>query len=179
MKTYLKYGGAAAGGAFVMVLILFAIGMHSDPSQLSTAQMIQMVLGLAIGITCTVLGIKERRAATPLDQDFGYGKALGAGVMVTLIAATLGLATNAIYMHVVNPGFNDVIVQAQIAKWEAANMSAARIEQAEAMMRKMMSPPIQMAMGFAGGMFFGTIISLIAAAFLKRPPADELEPVSN
>lgn len=168
-----------AGGGFVVVLVIYLLGLHSDPGKLSLAQAVQMVLGLGIGIACIVLGTKERRAATPADQDFGYGSALGAGVMITLFAALFGIVSNILYMNFINPGMVDVAVQAQIAKWEAAGMSAARIEQAEGMMRKMMSPGISAAFGFIMGMIFGTIISLISAAFLKRPPADELQSVSN
>jgi hypothetical protein len=159
------------------VLALYALGFHSDASKLGTAQLIQTCVGLAIGIACIVLGTKAKRATVPPEEDFGYGAALGAGVMVTLFAALIGIVTSLIYMQVINPGMNDVIIQAQIAKWEAANMPAARMEQAEAMMRKMMNPAIQVCFQFLGGMFFGTLISLITAAFLKRPAADELQPV--
>ncbi len=175
MKTYLTYGAAMAGGGFVLVLILFIFGFHSDAAKVSTAQWIQMVLGLAIGVTCIVLGTKARRATVPPEEAFGYGSALGAGVMITLFGALIGLVTNFVYMHFINPGMTDLIMQAQIAKWEAAGMSSARIDQAEGMMRKMMNPAIQAAFGFFGGLFFGTLISLVTAAFLKRPGQDELQ----
>lgn len=178
MKTYLTYGSAMAGGSFVLVLVLYILGFHSDASKLSTAQIIQSCVGLAIGIACIVLGTKARRAAVPAEEEFGYGSALGAGVMITLFAALIGIVTNLVYVQVINPGMNDIIIQAQIAKWEAMNMPAARMEQAEGMMRKMMSPPLQAGFGFLAGMFFGTIISLISAAFLKRPPTDQLQSVN-
>ena len=174
MKNYLTYGSAMAGGGFVLVLLLYILGFHSDASKLSTAQWIQGCLGLIIGIVCIVLGTKAKRATVPVAEEFGYGSALGAGVMITLFAALIGIVTNLLYSQVINPGMSDLIVQAQIAKWEAMNMPAARMEQAESMMRKMMSPPIQACFGFLAGMFFGTIISLISAAFLKRPATEEL-----
>ena len=173
MKTYLKYGGALAGGGFLIVLVLYMLGFHSDASKLSTAQWIQMCLGLVVGITCTVLGIKERRASVPASEEFTYGQALGAGVMITLFAAIFGIASNVLYMQVINPDMADLAVQAQIAKWEALGMSSAQIERAGGMMRKMMSPGIFAAFGFVMGMLFGTIISLISAAFLKRAANDE------
>jgi hypothetical protein len=176
MKTYLTYGSAMAGGGFLLVLVLFALGFHSDPTKLGTAQIIQSCVGLAIGIVCIVLGTKAKRATVPPDEDFGYGATLGTGVMITLFAALIGIVTSFLYMRIINPGMNDIIIQAQIAKWEAANMPAARMEQAEAMMRKMMNPALQICFQFLGGMFFGTLISLITAAFLKRPAADELRP---
>jgi hypothetical protein len=178
MKTYLTYGSAMAGGGFVLVLVLYILGFHSDAAKISTAQWIQGVLGLGIGITCIVLGTKARRESVPAEEEFGYGSALGTGVMITLIAALIGIATNLIYTQLINPGMTDLVMQAQIAKWEAAGLSSARIEQAEGMMRKMMSPAVQVAFGFCAGMIFGTLISLVSAAFLKRPAKDELEPVT-
>jgi len=165
-----------AGGGFLISLVLFLIGLHSDPEKLSIAQWTQGCLGLGVSIACIVLGTKERRAAVPATEEFGYGPALGTGVMITLFAALIGIATNLLYMQVINPGMSDIIMQAQVAKWEAMGMSGARIEQAEGMMKKMMSPPIQAAFGFLGGMLFGTIVSLVTAAFLKRAASDELLP---
>ena len=178
MKTYLTYGSAMAGGGFVLVLVLYILGFHSDASKLSIAQWVQGCVGLGIGIVCIVLGTKARRANVPAEDEFGYGSALGTGVMITLVAALIGIVTNLIYMQVINPGMTDLMMQAQIAKWEAAGLSSARIDQAEGIMRKMMSAPIQAAFGFCFGMVFGTIISLITAAFLKRPAKDELQSVS-
>jgi hypothetical protein len=178
MKTYVSYGAAMAGGGFVIVMLLYILGFHSDATKLSTAQWIQSCLGLGVSITCIVLGTKARRATVPAEAEFGYGSALGTGVMITLFAALIGIVTNLLYSQVINPSMTDLVVQAQIAKWEAMNMPAARMEQAEAMMRKMMSPPLQACFGFLAVMFFGTVISLISAAFLKRPANDELQSVN-
>jgi Protein of unknown function (DUF4199) len=173
MKTYLKYGGAMAGGGFVIVLVLYLIGLHSDAAKLNTAQWIQMVLGTGLGVACIVLATRERRAAVPPAEGFGYGSALGTGVMVTLFAAVIGIATNVLYVQLINPAMPDLIVQAQVLKWEAAGMGSAQIEQAEGIMRKMMHPVVQTLFGFIGGMVFGTVISLITAAFLKREATEE------
>jgi hypothetical protein len=176
MKTYLKWGGAMAGASFLVVIVVYLLGLHSDPTKLGTGQAIQMVLGLAVGIACIVLGTKELRATVPPAEEFSYGRALGAGVMITLFAAAFGIISNLLYMQFINPGMTEVAVQAQIAKWESMGMSGAQIERAEGMMRTMMSPALSMVFGFLGGMLFGTIISLISAAFLKRPASEEFEP---
>ncbi len=89
MKTYLTYGFYMALGSALVVFALYFLGYHSEPSKLGTAQVIQSVCGLAIGVTCTVLGVKARRAELPPTEDFGYGRALGAGVMITLFAGPL------------------------------------------------------------------------------------------
>jgi len=176
MKTYLTYGLFSALGITLVSLILFFLGYHSDAAKLGTAQLIGTIGALAISITLTVLGIKARRAEVPATEPFGYGRALAAGVMITLFAVLFGAVTNYLYNHVINPGFSDIMVQAQIEKWEAKGMTAAQIEGAESMMRKMMHPAAQAVFGILAGMVFGTVISLIAAAFLQRPavPAENV-----
>jgi hypothetical protein len=171
MKTYLIYGAAMAVGGAVLAIVLYLLGFHSDPAKLMTAQVAGMLGGLVIGVTCITLGIKARRAEVPATEDFNYGRAFGAGVMITLIAATLGIVTTYVYGKFINPEFVDVIVQAQMQKLEAKHVPAERAEAMEKMIRMMSGPAVQAASSFLGGMFFGTIISLIAAAFLKRPAA--------
>ena len=53
-------------------------------------------------------------------------------------------------------------------------MSADAAEKATAMVRKMMHPAVQSAIGFVMGLFVGTLVSLVTAAFLKRPATDEV-----
>lgn len=174
MKHYLTYGFAMALGGALVVFGLFFLGLHDSPDKLDTAQTIQMCAGLAIGITCIVLGTKAKRAALPATAEFGYGSALGAGVMITLFASLMGIFTNVLYAAVINPHFGEVIIQAQAAKMEAKGIPPDKIEQIQKMTATMMKPPVLAAMGFLSGMFFGTIISLVTAAFLKRPAVEEL-----
>lgn len=179
MKSYLTYGAAMAGGAFALVMLIYIFGFHSDASKLGAAQGIQTVGGLGIGIAAIVLGTKAKRATVPASEDFSYGSALFAGFMIALFSSLFGILTNLIYTQVINPGMSDLVIQAQVAKWENMGLSSAQIERAEGMTRKMMSPAIQAALGFFFGLLFGTIISLITAAFLKREATEELvEPSS-
>ena len=94
-------------------------------------------------------------------------------MMIALFASLFGIATTFLYATVINPGFREVIVQAQTQKFEARGMSAAQIEAAENMVRKMMSPAVQAGSGFFGGIAMGTLISLVTAAVLKRPAIAE------
>jgi predicted DNA repair protein MutK len=172
MKTPLIYGLFMALSGLLLSLVLYFAGFHSDVDKLQTAQTISSIGGLVLGIIFIVLGIKARRAEVPATEDFGYGRALGAGVLVSLFACIFGVVTNFIYMNVINRGFKELMVQAQINKLEAAGMSSERIEQAEKVMRTMMNPALQAVLGILIGMLFCTIISLIAAAFLKRPATE-------
>jgi hypothetical protein len=173
MKNYLAYGFVIALAGALLNLVLYFAGYHSDLEKLGIAQAIGSVWGMVVAITCIVLGIRARRAEVlAANEDFSYGSALGAGVMVAVFAGLFGMATTYLYMDVINPGMKDLLVQNQVQKLEAAGMSADMVAQMETTTRKMMAPPLMAALGFLGAVMSGTIISLIAAAFLKRKISD-------
>ena len=176
MKTPLIYGLYMALVGLLVNLGLYFAGCHSEVEKLGTAQTISTVTGIVFGVTLLVLGVKARRAEIPVTEDFGYGRALWAGVQISFFASIFGVITNFLYMGIINRGLKELMVSAQIAKWEALGMSSDRIEQAEKMMRTMMNPALQAVFGLIFGMVICTIISLIVAAFLKRPAQDNLTP---
>ncbi len=169
MRIPLFYGFVMALAGALLAIGMYLLGLHSDPEKLATAQVAGTLGGLTIGVVCIVLGTKARRALVPATEEFGYGRALGIGVMIALFAALFGIGTSLLYSTVINPGFIDVIVQAQAGKLEAKGLNSTQIEAAEKMIRKLSSPAIQSVFNFFGGLLFGTLISLVTAAFLKRP----------
>ena len=174
MKTNATYGLYMALASALVVFALYFMGFHSEASKLSTAQTLQTVSGLAISITCLALGTKARRAELPSNEDFGYGRALGTGVMITLFAALFSVVFNYLYSAVINPNFVEIMVQAQTLKFEEKGLSGEQVERAVGLMRAMMTPGLQAAFGFLFVMFSGALISLVCAAFLKRPAIDEI-----
>jgi MFS family permease len=169
MKTYVTYGFFMAMGFLLLSLAFFFLGYHSDATKFSSIQLISNCLLPAIAIVVIVLGTKARRADVPLSEPFGYGRAFLAGFLITLFACLFGLVTNYLYFHVINPGMTDVMIQMQVDKLEAKGLTGDQLDRAEKMTRSMMGNPLIIAVfGFLGGLFWGTIISLITAIFLKR-----------
>jgi hypothetical protein len=176
MKTCALYGFfAALAGAFLNLILFFA-GFHSDPAKLAAAGAIGAIGGLAIGVTCTVLGVKARRAELPVTEEFGYGRALGAGFQVALVASFLTSIFTYCYYSFINPAFIDIMVQDKLAKLEAKGMSSDQLEKAQAGMKIIMGPVPQAVIGLIAGLIFGLIIALIVAAFLKRPAQPAVPP---
>lgn len=169
MKPPVVYGIALALAAAFLNLALYFLGLHSDAAKLTEAQWISNIGMLVFGISCTVLGIKGQRAETPAGKGFGYGRALGAGVIVSLVAGLIGIATNWFYFEVINPGLRDLLVQTQLDKMAASGMSGDQLDKVEKGVRFFMQPLFIGLVTLITSVFWGTVISLIAAAFLKRP----------
>jgi hypothetical protein len=168
MKTCSLFGFISALGGAFLTLILFFLGFHSDPAKLGMAGWVGGLVGLAIVILCVVLGVKARRSEIPEGEPFGYGRALGAGILISLVASVLNGFFGFLYWKFINPGIADIVVQSQLAKLEASGVSGDRLDKAEAMTRAMASPIPQAVVALLGGLVIGILISLIVAAVLKR-----------
>lgn len=179
MKTYVTYGFVWALAGALLTFALFFLGFHSAPEKLQTGQNIAMIVGLVICVGSIVLGTRARRSDVPLSEPFGYGRALLAGVMITLFASLFGVLVNALYMQLVNPGMKDVILQAQSAKFEELGMSGEQLEAAERMTQRIMHPAVQAVINFVFGVVFGSVAALITSIFLRRPAVAEQPPTTS
>lgn len=169
MKTCALYGFAIALADSLLILALFFLGFHSEPEKLQAAKMIGGLGALAIGITFTVLGVKARRSEVPETEAFGYGSALGAGVLISLVASVLMAVFNYVYSAFINPGLSDILIQDQLDRMQAKGISGSQAEKAERILRFIMSPGVYAAYMLVVGFIFAVVLSLIIAAFLKRP----------
>lgn len=171
MKTSLTYGFIMALGTSLVSLGFFFIGFHDKSESLQTSQNISLLLNSVIAIACILLAMREKRAAVPADQDWGYGSALGMGMLVSLWGTLFACVYTYAYFSFINPGIIDVMYQAQVVKMEEAGMSAADIAQAEPMMRKWMNPVFTTIISFFIIFFFNAVFSFISAIFVKNRPA--------
>ncbi len=159
----------AIGGA-VLTLLLYLAGFHDSVEKLSAAQWTGALGGLAIGLACLALAMREKRAQHPPEADWGYSSALGGGVLTALWGSVFGLGFAYAYFGLINPGFSDLIYQSQVAALEAKGLSAAQIEKIEPMMRKWMSPVAMTLMQGFMGFVWSLLLSLILAAFFRKRP---------
>jgi Protein of unknown function (DUF4199) len=172
MKTSLCYGFLIALAGFLLRLIGFITGLESDPAHPGAGRWIGGLVGLIVTIVILVLGIKAKRAARPPDQEFTYGQAYGAG-MVIQVWACFSIFTTYFYLQVINPHFVDLMIQANRDKMEARGMAEDQIERGEHIMRFFVSPAAQAVETFFIGLIIAAIITLIVAAFLRRPGAHD------
>jgi magnesium-transporting ATPase (P-type) len=169
MKTCALYGFISALAGAFLVLILYFAGFHSDPAKLGAAQAIGTIAGLAIVIVVIALGVKARREEVPAEEEFGYGATLWAGMLISLVAAILSAIFTYAYHAFINPGFSEILIQDAMTKMEAKGVSGAQLDKIESFDRIIFSPAAMAAIALIMGFIIGVIISLVVAAFLKRP----------
>lgn len=168
---------AVAGG--VLTLLLYLTGLHDSVEKLTIAQWTGTIGGIAIGVTCLALTMREKRAQHPADSDWGYGSALGGGVLTALWGSLLGMVTAYVYFGLINPGFSEIVYQAQAAGMQAKGVSAAQIERMEPMLRKWMSPVVMTLMQGVMGFIWSFLLALIVAIFFRRRPEASFLPPSD
>jgi len=168
MKTSLTYGAAMAAAGFALVLLLYVAGFHDSPEKMASAQWIGGLAGAGIGIACLALAMREKRALSNPENDWGYGSALGAGILTALVGSVLGAVTGWVYFAVINPGFSDIVLQAQLAGMEAKGMPAAQIAAAEPMMKRFTSPAMMTVFQGFFGFLWSLLLSLVVAIFFRR-----------
>lgn len=172
MKISLTYGFGMAMAGALLVMALFFLGFHSDAEKLSSAQTIGTVVGLAISIVCMVMGIREKRALTPADQNWGYGSAFGTSFMIGLFGTLFGVVFGYLYFAYINPSFSDLVLHAQLDKLEASGKSLAEIDQIEPIMKKWINPTAMSITQFFSGLIGNTILALIVSIFLRKRPEE-------
>lgn len=176
MKTTFIYGVGIAVGSFALGLILFFGGFHNDVEKLGTGQLIGSVGSILISIVGLVMAIKARREDFAEEEGFSYGRALGTGTLTSLWSALTGAVLTIIYATAINPGMQEILIENEITKMEEQGLPASQIEQVEGVMTFMTSPAMMGVSNLIGGFLFGFVISLIAAAFLKRAAVDIVPP---
>lgn len=97
-----------------------------------------------------------------------YGQALGAGVIICLYYAIVSAIFSYILFAIIDPG----LVEKMIAMSEEASLKRGltqeQVDLGMKITRKVMTPAFMSITGILANMFFGLIISLIVAAFVRK-----------
>lgn len=131
------------------------------------------LLSIVIYIALIFLGIKAYRD-NYLNGFISYGQAVGAGVIISLYAAILTAIFGYLLYAVIDPGLVQKMLDMSEQQMLDKGLSDDQVEMALKMSAKFMSPLVLTIGSLFNGVFFGLIISLIEAIFLKREgtPAD-------
>jgi hypothetical protein len=97
-----------------------------------------------------------------------YGQAVGAGVIICLFSAIIGAIFTYILYTIIDPGLPAKQLAFTEELYTKRGMPQEAMDTALNMAKKFQKPVITAIMGVVGGVFFGTIISLIVAIFVKK-----------
>jgi hypothetical protein len=97
-----------------------------------------------------------------------YGQAVAAGVIICLFSAIIGSIFTYILYTFIDPGLTAKQLAYTEELYAKRGMPQEAMDTALNMAKKFQKPIITAIMGIVGGVFFGTIISLIVAIFVKK-----------
>jgi ethanolamine transporter EutH len=126
-------------------------------------------IGYVIFITGIILGIKYIR--NKVENGFiTYGKALGAGVLISLFTGFIMAFYSYILVKFIDPNLMAKALEVSQQKWMDSGRTDEQIEMMTSISEIFMTPGFAAFSAIFSFTFFGTIVSLILAAFMKKEP---------
>ncbi len=127
-------------------------------------------IGIIPMIALIVLGIKK------FKHDNGgflsFGQALKVGVGIAVVSVLVSTVYSLIFTKVIEPGFQDQVMEVTRQAWIDAGLTDEQIESAESMTKKFQSPAITIPLSIVVSAFFGFIISAITGAIMQKKEED-------
>jgi len=164
MNTTFFYALILAVSNIVLTLVGFFLGFQTD--KMAEGRWFGW-LSMVVAIVVTWLGVKAVREEAA-DKSLRYGKGVGSGFLINLYSGIIGSIYGFIHFTFINPSFADYAID--LARQNASKASDAQLAVMEKWMRFMMLPAVMSIWGLLMALFFGILIALIVAAFLKRQP---------
>jgi putative Mn2+ efflux pump MntP len=159
----------------VFNLLMYFTGHQTE--KLATGQYLNWI-ALPITFILLWLGIRAGREESA-DKSLSYGQGVGAGTLISLFSGLMSGVYNYIHFKFIAPEFFDYQMELIRTKWTQAGMNSTQMEQAEHFTKMMMGPVVTAISTPIMAVVLGVILSLIIAAFLKRPaPAAAVPPVA-
>lgn len=172
MGTKFTYALILTISSAVLNLLLYFTGYQTE--KLAVGQHFQW-FGVIITIVVLWLAITAVRDETP-ERGMSYGRAVGTGVLICLFSGLMSGVYNFIHFKFINTQYVEYQMAVVREQWAAAGMGEAQMEQMEGMTRMMSGPVAYLILTPIMAVIFGLLISLVIAAFVKRPATGEVPP---
>jgi hypothetical protein len=145
------------------VIVHLALWASGQLIELNWINSVVWIIGL---IAFTVIGIKSFKEGSGGFISWGQGLKIGMGI--TMIAAVITVIYTLLFINVIDPGFQEVAMEAQKQLWLDGGMTDENIEASVTMAKKFQTPAIASAMILGFSAFIGFIVSAIVAAIMKK-----------
>ncbi|GHA77539.1 DUF4199 domain-containing protein [Pontibacter akesuensis] len=127
---------------------------------------VNLLISLAIGVIGIVLAMREFK-----QHNFGYmsyGKGLGIGIVVMVIASIISGIFSYIYIAFIDPSVVDKMIEASVAQMAGFGLDEEMLDQQRDQMAEGFTPLKQLTNAVIGGLFMGLLLSLIISAIMKK-----------
>lgn len=158
-KNALNYGMYTGGAYILFALLLYALDVNRES--------LVNYLGYAIIIAGIVMGTIHYRDKIN-NGHITFGKALGTGVIISLIVGVIGAIYAYLLFTYIDPTLAAQMLETVEQKLYDQGLSDEMIDQQLAMTKKFMSPVALTITSILGTVIVGTIVSLVTSAILKR-----------
>lgn len=157
-------------------IILGVIGVFSHLALYASGKLIELnwvnsVVGLLATVILIVLGIKKFKEAN--GTYLSFGQALKVGVGIAVVSGIVAIIYTQLFVNVIDPGFQDQLMEVQKQAWLDAGMNDEQIESSVEMTKKFQGPLISSGMIIVFSAFIGFIISAIAGAIMKKSAEEQ------
>ncbi len=163
-----RYGIIWALVGIIMQLVMYSTGMLetilASKAPASTSILITLA-GILIAVFSIYKAIGDYRAAR--GGGISLGKAVGVGALTGLVYGAIFAVFSYIFYNFIFTGYGSFMESIMIEQWENAGMGEDEIEAALGMSGMFTSPMFAAIASVPAGVLYGTIISLIAGAFMK------------
>jgi hypothetical protein len=161
-RIALKYGLFIGLGLVIFYLVMQLAGLATN----NTANMLSIVIWIAILIVGIIYAIKEFKSQN--DGFMSYGQGLGLGSLASTVAGLINGIFSYIYMSFIDNSVIKQQMEAQREKLEEQGYDDAQIDQAMAMAEKFAGPGMAMVGSIFTMLIVGFILSLIISAVMKN-----------
>ena len=163
MKPNVKYGVILGGALMIISLLLYALGLDKD----ETVSKIAGIFNILIPAIITFLGIKALRDENQ-NGFITFGQGFSCGLVISIIGAVISGLYSYLYFLVINPWMVTYVRMKQEQEMLDRGLSESEVEKMAGTMEMWTTPGMMAAFAVIGMIVLGLVISLIAAAILKK-----------
>ncbi|RYD69881.1 MAG: DUF4199 domain-containing protein [Sphingobacteriales bacterium] len=161
MKPYMKYGLLAALVCIILSLVVSMGEMESRGAGFAINLLTYVAITAAI-----IMALRDKR--TRQGDFLTYGQGVGEGMRVATITGLATALAHYINVKFINRQLTETLYAKMEEQLEAKSMSAEEMEMAGKWGKTMIMPGGQAIMVLIGYLLIGIVISLIAAAVLRK-----------
>lgn len=169
-KSVLVFGSISGIISAIWICVAMNFLDHCNPENMATG----MLLGYASMLVANIflfIGVRNYRDKFN-NGVITFGKALGVGLLIALVAATFYVVSWEIYYFGTDSNFLDLFREAQLKQWKASGMSEAQIalelKHFNEFAKNYQNPLFNSAITYMEILPMGVLCALITALIVRR-----------